>query len=112
MKTYLFTLISFFILTSNIGIQSQEEHSTGEKAKESITVFNSDLESLSIYLKEKDKTKACHKSIQITKHIEKDIQNLRFIEPNYDWDEIRAVLFELPSEYCPNLNNTNKDIYN
>ena len=107
MKKDFFTLISFILLASNIQIKDQEEQSIQEKAKESLSIFNNSLESLSIYIKEEKNKKACEKAIQVAKRLNEDIDNLKIVEPYYDWLEIKGVLLEFPKKYCPDLSTSN-----
>ncbi|WP_152557847.1 hypothetical protein [Prochlorococcus sp. MIT 0603] len=66
-----------------------------------INKFNKMMVNIESKLNRNDLSGVCSKAKDIDKFIQKDINQLREAEPNYSWDDIQALMKEIPNQLCP-----------
>ena len=71
------------------------------KTKKNFYLINNSLEKLESNLRNEDHKQICKESFKTSKLITSNINGLKKIEPDYNWLEIRKVLFRINAKYCP-----------
>ncbi len=100
MKYFPSLIIISFFLCSIDALASKDTSRLGEK---NLVLFNRSLEIIETKLKASDYDSACLEAIKSATLIDQNVKSLNLLEPNYDWNEIRAVLIQFPRKHCPNL---------
>ena len=90
-------LIPFFFCPTIKIYANQTNLQEGEK---SLRSFNQNLELLESKLRISDYKTSCLLASQTAKLIKNEIAPLKYLEPNYDWKEIRKVLLKISTKYC------------
>lgn len=104
MKNYPYFIMIFLTLGIVTIMPVSTQQKTTNKHDQELSKINKSLESLEIYLRNSNYIKACNQAIESASLIDQEIDNLKFVEPNYNWQEIKNVLLELPIKYCSEKN--------
>ena len=63
-------------------------------------LINSQLENVYNYLRKDDHKKACKEASNAINLIDANINDLKIIEPQHNWIEIKSALIAIPIKYC------------
>ena len=70
------------------------------ESEDHLRVINKSLEILEISLREANKKNICIETRNTAKLIEDNINGLKNIEPNYNWEDIKDVLIDISTKKC------------
>ncbi len=98
MKTNLLFLSVIIFALTGLTLKSQETKS--KRSKEALFNFNQSLERLELKLRSSNYQASCLEAKRTQKIIKSGYSNLKIIEPNYDWEEIRRTLNSVQKKYC------------
>ncbi len=81
-------------------ISSQGRTFKNETANEKRIKIDRHIETVEKMLRSKTYSSACNEAITAADLIEKHLYELKELEPQYNWGEMRNVLLEVPTRHC------------